>query len=232
MKNGKYLILFLFLLWSCQNNTSPSAGNAPSGNEVKTTASPSTSSDQTKKKTILFFGNSLTAGLGVDPSEAFVGVIRERIDSLGLPYTVVDSGVSGETTSGGLNRIDWILDQYRFDIFVLELGANDALRGIDPAIPLKNLQAIIDRVRAKYPDAEIVLAGMEAPPNMGQEYTSAFRQIYPSLAKANDTALIPFLLEGVGGVPELNQSDGIHPTREGHRMVADVVWKVLKDLLQ
>lgn len=220
----------MFLI-ACKNNTASTVDNN-SSQQVKETASPSASPEsKTRKKTILFFGNSLTAGLGVDPSEAFAGLIEHRIDSLKLPYAVINSGVSGETTSGGLGRIDWILDQYEIDIFILELGGNDALRGIDPKVPLMNLQAIIDKVKAKYPQADIVLAGMEAPPNLGQEYISAFRNMYPMLAKKNNALLIPFLLEGVGGIPELNQKDGIHPTPEGHRIVADLVWNILKKVI-
>ncbi len=228
----KYLVALatvLALTIACQNSTATSQVNTNKAEQSK--AAVPTTKATTKKKSILFFGNSLTAGLGVDPSEVFVAVIQQKLDSLNLPYRVINSGVSGETTSAGLNRIDWILDQYPVDIFVLELGANDALRGIDLSVPLKNLQSIIDKVKAKYPEANIVLAGMEAPPNMGQEYTSSFRNIYPALAKKNGTALIPFLLDGVGGIPELNQHDGIHPTPKGHQIVADVVWEVLKDLL-
>ncbi len=184
-----------------------------------------------KTKTIVFFGNSLTAGYGLDPEEAFPALIQNKIDSLKLPYSVVNAGVSGETTSGGLSRIDWILRQ-GIDVFVLELGANDGLRGIPVAESKKNLQAIIDKVKAKYPAAKIVLAGMQIPPNMGQAYSSSFKNIYPELAKENDATLIPFLLEGVGGELRLNQQDGIHPTAEGHRILADNTWAVLHTILQ
>ncbi len=184
-----------------------------------------------KTKTIVFFGNSLTAGYGLDPEEAFPALIQNKIDSLKLPYSVVNAGVSGETTSGGLSRIDWILRQ-GIDVFVLELGANDGLRGIPVAESKKNLQAIIDKVKGKYPAAKIVLAGMQIPPNMGQAYSSSFKNIYPELAKENDATLIPFLLEGVGGELRLNQQDGIHPTAEGHRILADNTWAVLHTILQ
>ncbi|HEX6335169.1 MAG TPA: arylesterase [Flavisolibacter sp.] len=184
-----------------------------------------------KKKTIIFFGNSLTAGYGLDdPSQAFPAVIQRRLDSLQLPYTTVNAGVSGETSAGGNSRVDWILRQ-PVDIFVLELGANDGLRGIPLSATRSNLQAIIDKVKAKYPSAKLVMAGMEIPPNMGQEYITEFRTLYRELAEQNDMLLIPFLLEGVGGEPELNLPDGIHPTPEGHRILADNVWKVLKDIL-
>jgi acyl-CoA thioesterase I len=180
-----------------------------------------------KVKTILFFGNSLTAGYGVEPSQAFPALIQNKIDSLGLPYRVVNAGVSGETSSGGNSRIDWILKQ-PVDVFVLELGANDGLRGVPVAETKRNLQSIIDKVKAKYPDVELVLAGMQVPPNMGPQYTSEFQDIFPELAKKNDMELIPFLLEGVGGEAKLNLEDGIHPTAEGHKIVAENVWEVLE----
>ena len=182
------------------------------------------------KKTIVFFGNSLTAGYGLSPSEAFPAIIQNKIDSLGLPYKVINAGVSGETSSGGNGRIVWILKQ-PLDVFVLELGANDGLRGIPLSETKKSLQSIIDKVKAKYPEAKLVLAGMQIPPNMGVTYTTEFRNIYPDLAKKNAAMLIPFLLEGVGGDLKLNQQDGIHPTAEGHQIVAENVWRVLEDLL-
>jgi acyl-CoA thioesterase-1 len=184
----------------------------------------------TKKKTIVFYGNSLTAGYGVSPSEAFPAIIQKKIDSLSLPYHVVNAGVSGETSSGGKTRIDWILRE-PIDIFILELGANDGLRGTPLSETKKNLQDIIDKVKEKYPDTKLVFAGMEIPPNMGQAYTTEFRNIYTDLASKNKMTLIPFLLEGVGGEPELNQADGIHPTAEGHLIVAKNVWKQLEKLL-
>jgi acyl-CoA thioesterase-1 len=179
-------------------------------------------------KTILFFGNSLTAGYGIDPSEAFPALIQNKIDSLKLNYKVINAGVSGKTSAGGNGRIDWILRQ-KVDVFVLELGGNDGLRGIPLTATRKNLQAIIDKVKAKYPEAKLVLAGMQIPPNMGQQYTGEFKKIYPELAAKNNIALIPFLLQGVGGDPKLNQADGIHPNVEGAKIVAENVWKVLKD---
>lgn len=184
----------------------------------------------TKKKTILVFGNSLTAGLGVEPDEAFPALIGNKIDSLNLPYEVINAGLSGETTAAGKERINWLLKQ-KVDIFVLELGANDGLRGIPISETRKNLQGIIDQVKAKYPDAKQVMTGMEVPPNMGSQYASEFRMVFPELAKKNNMALVPFLLDKVGGIPELNQNDGIHPTAEGHKILAENVWIVLKDLL-
>ena len=182
------------------------------------------------RRTILILGDSLAAGSGVDPDEAFPALLQKRIDDAGLKYEIVNAGVSGDTTAGGLRRIDWLLRR-KVDILVLELGGNDGLRGISPATTRTNLQTIIDRTKAKCPDAKIVIAGMQMPPNMGEEYNNTFRQVFPDIAKANKTALIPFLLEGVGGKPEMNLPDQIHPNPEGHRIVADNVWKVLKPLL-
>ena len=210
------------LFASCTNNENSQTSNHSETAKETTTV--------TKTKTIVFYGNSLTAGYGVSPSEAFPAIIQKKIDSLGLPYQVLNAGVSGETSSGGKTRIDWILRE-PVDIFVLELGANDGLRGTQLSETKKNLQNIIDKVRAKYPDTKLVFAGMEIPPNMGQAYTTEFRNIYTDLAAKNKMALIPFLLEGVGGEPELNQADGIHPTAEGHRIVAENVWKQLEKLL-
>lgn len=181
-------------------------------------------------KTILFFGNSLTAGYGLQPSEAFPALIQKKIDSLQLPYKVINAGLSGETSAGGKNRIDWLLKQ-PIDIFVLELGANDGLRGIPPQATQANLQAIIDKVKAKYPDVKIVLAGMEIPPSMGGAYAAQFRVIFRQLAEKNDVAFIPFLLEGVAGERKLNLPDGVHPTVEGQRILAENTWAILKDVL-
>lgn len=182
--------------------------------------------------TLLFFGDSLTAGYGLaDPStQAFPAIIQEKIAQAGLPWRVVNAGLSGETSAGGRRRVDWILRQ-RVDVFVLELGGNDGLRGIPPETTEANLQAIIDRVRAKYPAARIVLAGILAPPNMGEDFTRAFAAIFPALAKKNHLPLVPFLLAGVAGKPGLVQPDGIHPTAEGDALVAQTVWKALKPLL-
>jgi len=183
------------------------------------------------RKVILFFGNSLTAGFGLAIEQAFPALIQQRLDSLGLPYRCVNAGVSGETTASGSTRIDWMIEQ-PIDILVIELGGNDGLRGISPDETRKNLQTIINKAKAKYPDIKIILAGMEVPPNMGQNYATQFRKIYPELAKANHVALIPFLLDKVGGEPSLNLPDGIHPTAEGHRMVAETVWKTLQTVLE
>ncbi|SHJ27559.1 arylesterase [Pseudozobellia thermophila] len=181
-------------------------------------------------KVILFFGNSLTAGYGIDMEEAFPALIQARLDSLGLNYKAINSGLSGETTSSGLNRLKWVLDQ-QVDIFVLELGANDGLRGVSLVETKKNLQSMIDLVRAKSPDIKIILAGMQIPPNMGQAYAIEFGRLFPELAEANNVDLIPFLLENVAGRAELNIEDGIHPTAEGHKIVMENVWQVLEEHL-
>ncbi len=181
-------------------------------------------------KTIVFFGNSLTAGYGLSPDQAFPALIQKKLDSAALAYKVINAGVSGETSSGGASRIDWILKQ-PVDVFVLELGANDGLRGVPLAETRKSLQAIIDRVKAKYPAAKLVLAGMQIPPNMGAQYANGFRELYPELAAKNNMTLIPFLLEGVGGERSLNLEDGIHPTAEGHQILAQNVWQALRPIL-
>ena len=187
--------------------------------------------EQEETGTILFFGNSLTAGMGLEPEQAFPALIQEKIDSLELPYRVINAGLSGETTAAGKNRIGWVLKQ-DVDIFVLELGANDGLRGIPVEETKKNLQAIIDTVRQKNPETEIILAGMQIPPNLGEAYTSGFQEIFPELTQENDLYLVPFLLEGVAGDAALNQQDGIHPTAEGQKIVARSVWKVLKEVIR
>jgi len=183
-------------------------------------------------RTIVFFGDSLTAGYGLEnpDTESYPAQVQKRIDDEHLSWRVVNAGLSGETSAGGLRRVDWVLNQ-RPDVFVLELGANDGLRGTAPEVTQANLQAIIDKVRSRYPGTAIVLAGMYMPLSMGQDYTEAFHAIFPALAKKNGIILIPFLLDKVGAIPELNQSDGLHPTAAGAAIVADGVWKVLAPLL-
>jgi acyl-CoA thioesterase-1 len=181
--------------------------------------------------TVLFLGTSLTAGYGLPPEQGYPARIQEKIDSAGLPFHVINAGVSGETSAGARRRIDWLLRQ-PFDVLVLETGANDMLRGSDLDSTRANIQAIVDRVHAERPQAHIVLAGMLAPPNLGREYANRFRDLYPAVAVANDLPLIPFLLEDVGGVPALNQADGIHPNARGQRIVAENVWEVLEPELR
>jgi acyl-CoA thioesterase-1 len=182
-------------------------------------------------KNILVLGDSLSAGPGVDPDQTWPAQLQKKIDAAGLPFHVINAGVSGDTSADGLQHIDWVL-RNKIDILLLELGGNDGLRGLPVEETRSNLQAIIDRTQKKYPAAQIVIAGMKMPPNMGADYTEAFARIYPNLATKNHATLIPFLLEGVGGHPELNLPDGIHPTPEGHKIVADTVWKIIQPLLQ
>lgn len=219
--------LVLILLFSCGETTSKKKEDSAA--EVEVTQSDIVPEGETK--VILFFGNSLTAGYGLDPEEAFPALIQAQLDSLEHDYAVVNAGLSGETTASGRNRLSWVLNQ-KADIFVLELGANDGLRGIPLEETRKNLETIVNAVRERNPETEIILAGMQIPPNMGPEYTSDFRRIFPELAEEQDLHLIPFLLEGVAGIPELNQADGIHPTIEGHRILANNVWEVLQDVVQ
>lgn len=186
---------------------------------------------QSAPKKILFFGDSITAGYGLEESQAFPALIQQKIDSLDWDFKAVNAGLSGETSAGGLRRVDWMLRQ-DFSVFVLELGGNDGLRGIDLESTKQNLISIIEKVRAKKPDAKIILTGMQVPPNLGPEYTGQFKSMYPEIAKEKNVTLIPFLLEEVGGNPELNQADGIHPTAKGHRIIAETVWETLKPILQ
>lgn len=186
---------------------------------------------QNSDKRILFFGDSITAGYGIQKSQAFPALIQQKIDSLNWNFDAVNAGLSGETSAGGLRRIDWMLRQ-PVSVFVLELGGNDGLRGIDLDVTKKNLQQIIDKVQSEYPDAKVLIAGMQVPPNMGPEYSQKFREIYPDLAEENDAELIPFLLNDLGGDSDLMQSDGIHPTEKGHKLVTKKVWEELQPVLQ
>lgn len=222
LKNILYLFIPVIILSSCGG----SSNQESSSDKTDSVAV----ADTAQTKTILFFGNSLTAGLGVEPEEAFPAIIGDKIDSLHLPYKIVNAGLSGETTAAGKARINWILKQ-QVDVFVLELGANDGLRGIPVSETEKNLQSIVDQVKAKYPDVKLVMTGMQVPPNMGSRYISEFKMIFKRIADKNNMALVPFLLDNVGGIAELNQSDGIHPTAKGHKILADNVWVVLKDVL-
>lgn len=222
-----YFLVFTLLI-SCGSETSKKE-KQPETSPIKTETKVEESNTT---KTILFFGDSLTAGYGLDDvNDAFPALIQTKIDSLSLGYTVINSGVSGETTAGGKSRIDWVLNQ-KIDVFVLELGANDGLRGVALNETKENLQAIIDAVLEKNPTTKIILTGMQLPPNMGQDYTNAFKAIFPDLAEKNQLPLIPFLLKDVGGIPELNQADGIHPTVEGQKILAKNVWEVLGPVIQ
>ncbi len=187
-------------------------------------------SAQTTNRTVLVLGDSIAAGYGVDPEEGFVALLQKKVQDAKLPFTVVNGGVSGDTTSGGLRRIDWLLRR-RIDVLLLELGGNDGLRGITPGASLTNLRAIIAKTKAKYPDVRVIVAGMQMPTTMGRDYTDEFAAIFPTVAKQSGATLIPFLLQGVGGDPKLNQPDMIHPNPAGHRIVAENCWTALKPVL-
>lgn len=217
------IVLLLLVFAACGGKKAQTNGDT-----IVATVTPASSP---AAKTVLFFGDSLTAGYGLDdPSQAYPGVVQNKIDSAKLPYKVVNAGVSGETTAGGKARVGWILRQ-KADVFVLELGANDGLRGIPVKETAKNLQAIVDAVKGKYPNAKLVLLGMQVPPNMGATYSSSFKDVFPQLASKNKMTFMPFLLKDVGGVPKLNQKDGIHPTAEGAKIVGNNVWQVLREVL-
>ena len=200
--------------------------------ETTTKTSVTNASHNSNAKNILVFGDSLTAGYGLDDpgSESYPSVIQQKIDSLKLPYKVINGGLSGETSAGGLSRIDWLLRQ-KVDIFILELGANDGLRGLPINQTNSNLQAIINKVKSKYPQTPIIITGMLVPPNMGDDYAYSFKKIFLQLARQNNATLVPFLLQNVAGIPALNQADGIHPTAKGAKIVAQNVWVVLKRML-
>jgi acyl-CoA thioesterase-1 len=180
---------------------------------------------------VLFLGDSITAGNGLDLSQAFPALIQQKIDAKGWRFKAVNAGQSGDTSAGALDRLNWLLKN-PVEVLVLELGGNDGLRGLPVETTRKNLQLIIDRTKEKYPTAKIVIAGMKVPPNMGREYGDKFEAIYADLARKNKAPLIPFVLEGVGGVPALNLPDGIHPTAKGQEIVAATVWKTLEPVLR
>lgn len=217
-----HLLHFLILIFT--------ACSSPKEEKSTPEITQSSQEEEEEKKLILFFGNSLSAGYGIDEDDAFPGLVATRIDSLGLNYKVVNGGLSGETTASGLSRLDWFLEEEPA-IFVLELGGNDGLRGISLDETKKNLKAMIQKVRERFPDTVIILAGMQIPPNMGQEYTATFEKMYPIIAEEENVHLIPFLLEGVAGDPELNLPDGIHPTEAGHQMVFQTIWPHIEKYL-
>ncbi len=227
-KSALLIFWFALLGTSCQSPSQPSAKEIASVETNQATADDTAPSE----KIILFFGNSLTAGYGLEPTEAFPALIQQKLDSLGHDYRTVNAGLSGETTASGLSRLDWVLERQPVDIFVLELGANDGLRGIEPTETQQNLEAMIDKVRVANPEVVVVLAGMMVPPNMGSAYSDRFQKVFPAVAKAKDVLLISFLLEGVAGDPELNQADGIHPTAPGQKIVTENIWAVVEPLLE
>ncbi|PQJ33276.1 hypothetical protein BSZ35_00475 [Salinibacter sp. 10B] len=220
-------------------SNSPTARPADTSTSAGATASSSSASSATAADTtenadlrVLVLGNSIAAGLGVPSGASFPSRLQQTVDSLGWNVTIQNAGVSGETTAGGLRRIDWLLNE-RVDVLILELGGNDGLRGVDPSATQQNLNGIIDTTLAAYPEAHVLLAGMRIPPNLGPDYTEQFRQVYPAVAKQYEqVTLVPFISEEVMGVDSLVQDDGIHPNVAGHRHVARSVWSYLRPLLE
>jgi acyl-CoA thioesterase-1 len=184
-----------------------------------------------ERPTVVFLGTSLTAGLGIDPEQAYPALIQKKIDSAGLGYRVVNAGVSGETSAGALRRVDWLFQQ-PVSVLVVETGANDGLRGLSPDSLRANIQAIFDRAKRLQPPPRLVLLGTRVPPNYGRTYSQQFQALYPELARVNNATLVPFLLQGVAGIASLNQADGVHPTAEGQRKMAETVWGVLEPVLK
>lgn len=216
-----------FLLAACGGRSGESPGGRPTDSAAAAAPAAARSGNE---PTVVFLGTSLTAGLGLDPDSAYPAIVQRLIDSAGRHFTVINAGVSGESSAGALRRIDWILKSPPA-VLVIETGANDGLRGQDPDSIRANIQAMIDRVRTTAPRTRLILAGMEAMPNLGVDYVRRFREIYPMLARTNHITLIPFLLYRVGGVDSLNQQDGIHPNNAGARIVAHTVWKMLEQVL-
>jgi acyl-CoA thioesterase-1 len=225
---GKLMIRGLVCaLLLCLAFSGVEAGVSPARDNAADTAAPTTAAT----KRIVFLGDSLTAGYGLRPEQSYPSLVAEKIRDAHLPYDVVNAGVSGDTSAGGLRRIDWLL-QRKIDLLVIALGANDGLRGLSPDALEGNLQAIIDKAKAKNRAARIVIAGMQMPPNLGAAYASKFQTVFAEVARRNNAVLIPFLLAGVGGHRDLNQPDSIHPTAAGQRVVAETVWHVLRPILQ
>jgi acyl-CoA thioesterase-1 len=203
-------------------------GSTPDTTARRAPAAP----DSDDRAAVVFLGTSLTAGFGLaDPAQSYPSLLQDRIDAQGLPFRAVNAGVSGDTSAGGLRRLEWLL-QEPLSVLVLELGANDGLRGLSVDDLRANLWAAIEETRTRYPDAAVVVVGMEAPPNLGTRYADAFRAVFADVADAFDAGLVPFLLDGVAGVPEMNQDDRIHPNPAGHERVADNVWRVLEPVLR
>lgn len=220
-------ISLVLLATACAGDGPATSGDSSADSQVVVATTPEVPDD---RPVVVFLGTSLTAGLGLERDEdTWVSVVAELADSAGTPIRAVNAGVSGETSAGGLRRLDWVLRE-PLDVLIVELGANDGLRGLDPFQLSENLRQIVRRTKTRYPGARVVIAGMEAPPNLGPLYTDAFRALFTSVAQDEGALLIPFLLDGVAGVPELNQSDGIHPTPEGATIMAHNAWVVLGPL--
>lgn len=228
-KYSRILILFLWI--AVVAGCGQTAGETAATEKAKSETPLSEPTTPPYRRNVMIFGDSITAGLGVEESEAYPAVLQSKIDALAWSFNVINAGLSGDTSAGGLSRISWML-RTPVDVFILELGGNDGLRGTSPDATKDNLQEIIDLVREENSDAKIIIAGMQMPPNLGPDFTERFREIFGELARENDAELIPFLLQGVGGIPELNQPDGIHPTAEGHKILAETVWETLYPVLR
>ncbi len=228
------LAVVAIVLGACSSGETPRGGSrldtaaAPPPASVSTAPPRPAPSPDTRPRVVIL-GDSLTAGLGLDRVDAYPALLQRRIDAESLPFQVVNAGVSGDTSAGGLSRLDWALDG-DVRVLIVALGGNDALRALPVEELSRNLSTIIERAQAK--KIRVILAGMEAPPNFGRDYIVSFHQVYPDLARKYHVPLIPFLLQGVAGIETLNQRDGIHPTAEGARMVADTVWSVLLPVLK
>lgn len=215
----RYALVLLLVTTGCEQSRDELPARAAS------------SAGDAQRPAIMFLGTSLTAGLGLDPDEAYPALIQRKIDSAGLGYRVINAGVSGETSAAARRRVDWLFRE-PISVLVLETGANDGLRGLPPDSLRSNIQAIIDRAAELEPRPTVLILGMRVPPNYGRDYSRRFESVYQEVARSNDAVLVPFLLEGVGGVASLNQSDGIHPTAEGQQRMAETVWRVLEMVLR
>ena len=228
-KYSQFLILFVWsLLWAGCKSTPEEAAEVQNSQISETIDSNGSAS---KKRTVMIFGDSITAGYGLPEEQAYPALLQGKIDEQGWAFEVINAGLSGDTSAGGLRRISWMLKN-PVDVFILELGGNDGLRGTPPEVTKQNLKQIIRQVREKNPEVQIIVAGMQIPPNLGVSHTERFREIFGEVAEEQNTGLIPFLLENVGGIRELNQPDGIHPTADGHKIIAQTVWKTLSPVLQ
>ncbi|HEX2205231.1 MAG TPA: arylesterase [Longimicrobium sp.] len=225
--------MFIVACGGDARNSPPGGGGASaSPADAPASGTPARAAGSGERKIVLFVGTSLTAAMGLDPEQGYPARLQEKIDSAGLPFEVVNAGVSGEISSEARQRVEKWLVKQPFDVLVVETGANDMLRGFSLPNLERNLQAIVDTARATHPEARIVLAGMLAPPNLGADYGERFQRVYAEVAERNDLPLVPFLLDGVGGLPEMNLGDGIHPNPAGHRRVAENVWPVLEPVLR
>ncbi|QCK15325.1 arylesterase [Mangrovivirga cuniculi] len=227
--NKYFILIFCAICFSCNNNNQNQRSSNIDEKKKDKVSENELEEKNESSKVILFYGNSLTAGLGVDPDQSFPSVTENILDSLGYDYEIVNAGVSGETTASGLSRLDWVIENTEFDVFVLELGANDGLRGIPVDETYRNLTEIIKKVRKADPDVKILLTGMMVPPNMGPDYSSAFLAVFPKVAEEQNVEFMPFLLQDVAGIDSLNQDDGIHPNVKGHKITARNLSKVLTE---